>query len=305
MEIKIEKTGRLDKILAEILDITRTQIQLFIKKGNITVNGKVEKASYKVEIDDIVKVIVEEPKEVDILAQDISIDIVYQDEYIAVINKVAGITVHPAKGNLDNTLVNAIMYHIKDLSGINGEIRPGIVHRLDKNTSGLIIIAKNDIVHHRLVDMFKNKEIKKTYLAIIKGIPREKTGRIENIIGRDKKDRKRMTVLSPREERGKLAITNYEIITHNDRYSLIKLGLETGRTHQIRVHMRHLGMPILGDEVYGRKDFANRQMLHAYHLEFIHPITDEKMSIYAHLHDDFKKAYIECKLDKEVLKKYE
>lgn len=198
--------------------------------------------------------------------------------------------VHPAHGHYSGTLVNAILFQIKDLSGINGEMRPGIVHRLDKDTSGLIIVAKNDKAHTKLTEMFKNKEIKKTYLAIVKGKVSKETGRIETNIGRDEKDRKKMSV-SRDEKKGKLAITTYKVIDSNERYSLLDVNIETGRTHQIRVHMKHIGYPILGDIVYGRPDNKiMRQMLHAYKLEFKHPITSEEMVLEAQLPKDFVEA---------------
>ena len=181
--------------------------------------------------------------------------------------------VHPAHGNYTGTLVNALLYHEKNLSDINGEIRPGIVHRLDKDTSGVIIVAKNNLAHENLVNIFKNKDISKTYLCIVKGILKNKSGRIENLIGRDPNNRKRMTVV---ENNGKLAISNYKVLkeNHNKNYSLVEVNIETGRTHQIRVHMKSLNHPILGDATYGNiNSLANRQMLHAFKLEFIHPIS--------------------------------
>ena len=200
--------------------------------------------------------------------------------------------VHPAKGHVDGTLVNALLYNIKDLSGINGTLRPGIVHRLDKDTSGLIIVAKDDKTHQLLTDMFKNKEIEKIYYAIIKMDLKKESGRIETYIGRDKKDRKKMSVNSE----GKFAITNFERIDHNAKYSLLKINLETGRTHQIRVHMSHFFAPIIGDSVYGRKDEFNRQMLHAYSLKFRHPITKKDMYITSRLHNDFIESLNKTKL---------
>ena len=285
-----DKGTRLDQYLVKQLDLTRTRVQNLIKENNIKVNNEKTKVAYKIEPNDSVRVYIPEVVEKDIEAEDIKLDIVYQDGDIAIINKYSGMVVHPAHGHYSGTLVNAILFQIKDLSGINGEMRPGIVHRLDKDTSGLIIVAKNDKAHTKLTEMFKNKEIKKTYLAIVKGKVSKETGRIETNIGRDEKDRKKMSV-SRDEKKGKLAITTYKVIDSNERYSLLDVNIETGRTHQIRVHMKHTGYPILGDIVYGRPDNKiMRQMLHAYKLEFKHPITSEEMVLEAQLPKDFVEA---------------
>ncbi len=296
--IKVEEKisgERIDSYLAKRLELTRTRVQELIKEEQIKVNYKKIKSSYKIEENDEIEVIIPEIQEVEIIPEDIKIDIIFEDKDIAVINKQAGLVVHPAQGHYSGTLVNAILYHIKDLSGINGEMRPGIVHRLDKDTSGLIIIAKNDKAHLELTNMFQNKEIKKTYLAIVKGKLNKKKGRIATQIGRDRNDRKKMAVLDSLTQ-GKNAITNFRVIDQNEKFSLLKVDIETGRTHQIRVHMKYMGYPILGDAVYGRPDSEKRQMLHAYKLEFLHPITKEKMEIIAELPDDFKKALIKNNL---------
>ena len=285
-----DKGTRLDQYLVKQLDLTRTRVQNLIKENNIKVNNEKTKVAYKIEPNDSVRVYIPEVVEKDIEAEDIKLDIVYQDGDIAIINKYSGMVVHPAHGHYSGTLVNAILFQIKDLSGINGEMRPGIVHRLDKDTSGLIIVAKNDKAHTKLTEMFKNKEIRKTYLAIVKGKVSKETGRIETNIGRDEKDRKKMSV-SRDEKKGKLAITTYKVIDSNERYSLLDVNIETGRTHQIRVHMKHIGYPILGDIAYGRPDNKiMRQMLHAYKLEFKHPITSEEMVLEAQLPKDFVEA---------------
>lgn len=284
--------SRLDVYLSSILDESRTRIQDLIKSGNILVNGLKTKGSYKLVKGDELTVNIPELKELDIKPQNIKLDIVYEDKYLLVVNKPAGMIVHPAKGHVDGTLVNALLYNIKDLSGINGTLRPGIVHRLDKDTSGLIIVAKDDKTHQLLTDMFKNKEIEKIYYAIIKMDLKKESGRIETYIGRDKKDRKKMSVNSE----GKFAITNFKRIDHNAKYSLLKINLETGRTHQIRVHMSHFFAPIIGDSVYGRKDEFNRQMLHAYSLKFKHPITKEDVYITSRLHNDFIESLNKTKL---------
>ena len=296
IKVEVVSGERIDSFLAKRLDLTRTRVQELIKSEQVKVNNKKVKSSYKIEENDEIEVIIPEIEEVEIMPEDIKIDIIFEDKDIAIINKQAGLVVHPAQGHYSGTLVNAILYHIKDLSGINGEIRPGIVHRLDKDTSGLIIIAKNDKAHLELTNMFQNKEIKKTYLAIVKGKLNKKKGRIVTQIGRDRNDRKKMAVLDSLTQ-GKNAITNFRVIDQNERFSLIKVDIETGRTHQIRVHMKYMGYPILGDAVYGRVDSEKRQMLHAYKLEFLHPMTKEKMEIIAELPDDFKKALIKNKLN--------
>ena len=290
IDVPDEETGeRIDSFLSGKTDFTRTRIQQLIKDRNITVNGKPTKSSYKIEENDEIIIEVPEVETTEIKPENIKIDIVYEDSDIAVINKQAGLVVHPAHGHYSGTLVNAILYHIKDLSGINGEIRPGIVHRLDKDTSGLIVIAKNDKVHTALTEMFQEKKIRKTYLAILKGKLNKSEGKIVTQIGRDKNDRKKMTVIDDA-TKGKNAITNYRVISQNNLFTLVKVNIETGRTHQIRVHMRYLGYPILGDSVYGRKDNEKRQMLHAYKLEFIHPVTGRQMEFIGEIPEDFQKA---------------
>ena len=251
------------------------------------------KASYKLEKGDEVYINIPDAKQVDIIAQDIDIDIVYEDKYLLIVNKKAGMVVHPSKGHEQNTLVNALLYKVGDLSGINGEIRPGIVHRLDKDTSGLIIIAKDDKTHNLLTEIFKNKEIKKIYYAIVKGSMNKQSGTLISNIGRDEKDRKKMSV---KKNGGKEAITNYEVIDKNEKYSLVRLNLKTGRTHQIRVHLSHFFFPIIGDSVYGRKDEFPRQMLHAYELSFIHPITKKGINVIGNFHKDFNDALNKTKL---------
>ena len=290
IDVSDEETGeRIDSFLSGKTEFTRTRIQQLIKDKNITVNGEATKSSYKIEENDEIAIEVPEAETTEIKPENIKIDIVYEDSDIAVINKQAGLVVHPAHGHYSGTLVNAILYHIKDLSGINGEIRPGIVHRLDKDTSGLIVIAKNDKVHTALTEMFQEKKIRKTYLAILKGKLNKSEGKIVTQIGRDKNDRKKMTVIDDA-AKGKNAITNYRVISQNNLFTLVKVNIETGRTHQIRVHMRYLGYPILGDSVYGRKDNEKRQMLHAYKLEFLHPVTGHQMEFTGEIPEDFQKA---------------
>lgn len=284
---------RIDAYLSEILKESRTKIQELIKSENIKVNSMKTKASYKLEKGDEVYINIPDAKQVDIIAQDIDIEIVYEDKYLLIVNKKAGMVVHPSKGHEQNTLVNALLYKVGDLSGINGEIRPGIVHRLDKDTSGLIIIAKDDKTHNLLTEMFKNKEIKKIYYAIVKGSMNKQSGTLISNIGRDEKDRKKMSV---KKIGGKEAITNFDIVDKNEKYSLVRLNLKTGRTHQIRVHLSHFFFPIIGDSVYGRKDEFPRQMLHAYELSFIHPITKKSINVIGEFHKDFNDALNKTKL---------
>lgn len=293
MLIEENVNKRIDTYLSEILKESRTKIQELIKSENIKVNGVKTKSSYKLEKGDKVYINIPEAKQVDIIAQDINIDIVYEDKYLLIVNKKAGMVVHPSKGHEQNTLVNALLYKVGDLSGINGEIRPGIVHRLDKDTSGLIIIAKDDKTHNLLTEMFKNKEIKKIYYAIVKGSMNKQSGTLISNIGRDEKDRKKMSV---KKDGGKEAITNYDVIDKNEKYSLVRLNLKTGRTHQIRVHLSHFFFPIIGDSVYGRKDEFSRQMLHAYELSFIHPITKKSINVIGNFHKDFNDALNKTKL---------
>lgn len=285
-----DKGKRLDAFLSEVIeDATRSYVQKIIDNGNVQIKDKkITKNGNKLKGNETVIVNIPEDEILDIIPQDIPLNIIYEDKDIVVINKVPGMVVHPAHGNYTGTLVNALLYHIKDLSTINGVIRPGIVHRLDKDTSGVIVVAKHDEAHTTLSDMFKEKTLEKTYICITKGIFKEKKGRVETLIGRDPKDRKKMAVVN---ENGKNAISNYEVIDESNNFSLIKVRIETGRTHQIRVHMKYLNHPILGDSTYGSptKDI-DRQMLHAYMLKFTHPITKKEMTVIADIPEDFKKA---------------
>lgn len=304
LEVNSEDIGkRLDAFVSEnIEEITRNYLQSLIEEGYVTIEGKKKvKAGQKLKGNEIIKVIIPEPEELNVEAENIPIDIVYEDKYLLVINKSADMVVHPAPGNYSGTLVNAILYHIKDLSSINGVIRPGIVHRLDKDTSGLIVIAKSDEAHVKLVDSFKDKTIKKTYIAIVKGVIGKDTGRLETLIGRNPNDRKKMAVV---EKNGKLAITNYTVLSKGLKHTLVKVDIETGRTHQIRVHMKHLGYPIEGDKVYGKgNDLASRQMLHAYKLSFTHPITGELINLKGEIPKDFLEIMKKTGLHMEDLEK--
>ncbi len=291
-EFTVDVAGsRLDNFLLEKLnDRTRSYIKTLIDNDKVFVNGKVVKAGYKVKLDDKIEVEIEDVVSTDIVAEDIPLDIVYEDDDLAVINKKQGMVVHPARGYYSGTLVNAIMYHINKLSSINGEIRPGIVHRLDKDTSGLIVIAKNDKAHLDLQKQIQTKECHRVYRAIIYGKFREDEGIIENYLARGKTEHQKIFVV--REGEGRLAITKYKILKTVKGFSYVEFELKTGRTHQIRVHASHLGHPIVGDPLYGRKDerfdFLNGQLLHAYKLEFTHPKTKEKMEFVADLPDYFE-----------------
>lgn len=292
-----DKGKRLDAFVNEYFEsITRSYIQKLIDQGDITIEGKAKsKSGNKIKGNEKIIVKIPEDEVLDIVAEDIPIDKVYEDEDMIIINKGPNMVVHPAPGNYTGTLVNALVYHVKDLSEINGVIRPGIVHRLDKNTSGLIIVAKNDRAHLGLSEMFKVKNISKTYICICKGIFSEKEGRVENLIGRNPNDRKTMGVVL---KNGKKAISNYRVLDEMGDFSLVEVNIETGRTHQIRVHMKSLNHPILGDEVYGKPSkLCKRQMLHAYKLEFKHPITGEEMVVFGEIPEDFRQAAIKVNLD--------
>lgn len=300
IEIKVEekdKGKRLDAFLNEFFeDATRSYIQKLIDNENVAIDNKSKtKSGNKLKGKERIIVKIPEDEVLEVLPENIPIDIVYEDKDMVIINKDPGVIVHPAQGYYTGTLVNAVLYHIKDLSTINGVIRPGIVHRLDKDTSGLIVIAKNDIAHVKLTDMFKDKTIEKRYVCICKGNFKNIGGRIETLIGRDSKDRKKMAVVT---ENGKIAITNYEVLDSVQGFSLVDVGIETGRTHQIRVHMKSLNHPILGDEVYGSSsDLIKRQMLHSYYLKFNHPITGKEMVVLGELKEDFKDMAKRLKLD--------
>ncbi|MCZ7407778.1 RluA family pseudouridine synthase [Parvimonas micra] len=272
-----DKKIRCDVFLSEkISNLSRTSIQKLIKEKLVFVNGKNIKPNVILEIGDEITVSIPDKKEITLVAEDIALNIVYEDDYIIIINKPRNMVVHPAAGNEEHTLVNALLNHCK-LSMINSE-RPGIVHRLDKDTTGLIICAKDDETHLKLVEMFANREVKKKYLAICNGSFSKENGLIDKPIGRDEKDRKKMSVKS---KSGKEALTEYNVLISNLKYSLVDVTLHTGRTHQIRVHFSSLNHPIVGDETYGNKNEkikANGQMLHSYYLEFLHPITKKNLS---------------------------
>lgn len=288
--VEIEQVGkRLDLfVISVIKDLSRMNAKRLIEDGNVKVNSKNSKVSYKVQNGDIIEIHIPEAKQLDLKAQEIPIEVVYEDSDIIVVNKPKGLVVHPANGNLDGTLVNAIMAICKDsLSGIGGEVRPGIVHRLDKDTSGLLIIAKNDKAHINMSNEIKNREVKKVYIALVRGIVAENEATINMPIGRSNKDRKKMAVV----KNGKEAITHFKVIKRFDKYTLLEVKIDTGRTHQIRVHLSEIGYPVVGDEIYsnGKNEFGvHGQLLHAKSLDFKHPITGKDMHLEAELPVEFK-----------------
>lgn len=291
---------RLDKAVS-ICDksISRTSIQRMIEEGNILVNDKPQKPSYKTVLGDLISVIKPKPKEIELKAQNIQIDVIYEDKSIIVVNKPKGMVVHPANGNPDGTLVNAIMAICKDsLSGIGGEIRPGIVHRLDKDTSGLLIVAKNDKSHINLSEQIRNHEVEKTYVALVRGIIKENEATINMPIGRSSKDRKKMAV----DSKGKEAITHFKVIQRYTKHNctLLEIKIETGRTHQIRVHLSQIGYPLIGDEVYsnGKNEWnIQGQCLHAKSLKFKHPLTGKEMFLQSELPEYFNEILEKLSID--------
>ena len=289
---------RLDAyISSKETNLSRTNVQRLIEEGNILVNGQKKKISYKVQIGDNIEINIPEAKETSIKAENIPVEVVYEDNDIIVVNKPKGMVVHPANGNPDGTLVNAIMAMCKgSLSGIGGEIRPGIVHRLDKDTSGLLIVAKNDLAHINMSNQIKDRQVKKIYIALVKGNINENEATINMPIGRSTKDRKKMAV----RKNGKEAVTHFKVIKRYKDYTLLKVKIDTGRTHQIRVHMAEIGHPVVGDIVYskGKNEFGvEGQMLHAQSLDFKHPITGKEMHLEAKLPEYFEKVLE--KLDRE------
>ena len=289
-ELVVKENGkRLDAYISSINEeITRTAAQRLIEQGNILVNGKKQKVSYKVSVGDVITIEEIQPQEIELKAQEIPIEIIYEDNDIIVVNKPKGMVVHPANGNPDGTLVNAITAICKDsLSGIGGEIRPGIVHRLDKDTSGLLIVAKNDKAHVNMSEQIKNHEVTKTYIALVRGIVKENEATINMPIGRSNLDRKKMAV----NKNGRNAVTHIKVLNRYDNYTLLQVNIETGRTHQIRVHLAHIGYPVIGDSTYsnGKNEFGvTGQCLHAKCLEFRHPITNKEMKLEAPLPEYFE-----------------
>ena len=282
---------RIDKAISDRdSSLSRVAIQRLIENGKILVNGKNTKASYKLVVGDKITIEKEELVEVKLEAEDIPLDVIYEDNDILVVNKQKGLVVHPGNGNPDGTLVNAIMARCKDsLSGIGGEIRPGIVHRIDKDTSGLLIIAKNDAAHINVSEQIKNHEVRKTYIALVRGIVKENQATINMPIARSEKDRTKMAV----SKKGKEAVTHITVLERFDGFTLLEVNIETGRTHQIRVHLSQIGYPIVGDFVYsnGKNPFGvEGQMLHSAKLDFVHPVTGKNMHLEAKLPEYFEEV---------------
>lgn len=293
-----DKGIRIDKYLSEIfVDKSRSFIQGLIEKDSIKVNDKIPKSNYKLKAFDEIEVTFSEPEMLKVDAEEIPLDILYEDEDIVVVNKAQGMVVHPAPGNYNGTLVNALLFHCKDLSSINGIIRPGIVHRIDKDTSGVLVVAKNDEAHNKLSEQLKDHSMKREYYALVEGRIKNDKGTINKPLARNKKDRLKMGIV----EGGKKAVTHYEVIERYNGYSLIKCILETGRTHQIRVHMSSIGFPLVGDPLYGfkkQKFKLQGQMLHAKTLGFIHPSKNKYIEFTTELPDYFQ--IIIDKLRKEL-----
>lgn len=280
-----EDDERLDKWISSALtQLSRSYIQKCIKEGQVLVNDSPQKASYRLKVDDEILFRIPEAVEPSVCAEDIPISVLYEDGDVLIVDKPKGMVVHPAPGHYSGTLVNAVLYHCKEqLSGINGVLRPGIVHRIDRDTTGSLIICKNDLAHREIASQLKNHTVTRSYRAIVHGVLKEEEGTINAPIGRDEKDRRRMAV---NEKNGKSAITHYKVLERFKEHTYVECRLETGRTHQIRVHMTSIGHPLLGDEVYGSRKTPYKlegQTLHAYELGFIHPGTHDYMEVCAPL----------------------
>lgn len=281
---------RIDKFLSEaMVDKSRSYIQGLVEKGNVKVNGRIVKSNYKVKEEDEIELIIPDPVGLEIKGEDIPLNILYEDNDVLVVDKPQGMVVHPAAGNYNGTLVNAILNHCEDLSGINGVIRPGIVHRIDKDTAGVLVIAKNDAAHNKLSEQLKDHSMTRVYVALVEGIIKEKEGTIDAPLGRHPVERKKIAVLKG----GRHAVTHFKVMEAFKNNTLVECRLETGRTHQIRVHMAHIGHPLVGDPVYGYKKQKFKlegQLLHAKVLGFIHPTSGEYMEFESPLPDYFQKV---------------
>lgn len=287
---------RFDKLCVEILpDLSRTRIQDLIANGFITINDLEVKANTKVRTNDIISAEWPEDEELKVEAEEMDLDVLYEDKDLIVINKPKGMVVHPGAGNPNHTLVNGLLAHCKDLSGINGVLRPGIVHRIDKDTSGCLVVAKNDLAHQNLSEQLAKRTLKRTYIALVHGVIQHNVGTIEAPIGRDKSDRQKMTVTSMN---ARPALTHFKVVKRYEAYTLVECQLDTGRTHQIRVHFQYINYPIVGDPKYSIKKTLETQgqCLHAQRIEFIHPRTQEVMQFEAEMPEVFKQVLEE--LDK-------
>ncbi|MFC6254499.1 RluA family pseudouridine synthase [Secundilactobacillus hailunensis] len=283
-----DQTGRLDKVLSSMMpDESRSQLKQAIDEKRVLVNGQVEKPKYQVQPGDQIEVTIPDPVPLDLEPENIPLDIVYEDDDVIVVNKPSGMVVHPSPGHPDHTLVNALLYH-SPLSTINGTYRPGIVHRIDKDTSGLLMVAKNDNAHRSLAQQLKNKTNLREYIALVHGVIKQDSGTVDAPLGRSPKDRKKQAIVAD----GRHAVTHYRVLERYLNYTLISCWLETGRTHQIRVHMKSIGHPLAGDPLYGpRKTIAGSgQFLHAKKLGFKHPVTGKQLVFEAPLPDDFKRV---------------
>lgn len=290
-----DQTGRIDKVLTILEpEITRSQLKNLINDGHVTVNGQPVKPKYKVQAGDKISLVKPEPQSLELTPENIPLDIVYEDDDMIVVNKPQGMVVHPAPGHPNHTLVNALLYH-SPLSTINGTFRPGIVHRIDKDTSGLLMVAKNDLAHQSLAEQLRNKTNKREYLALVYGQIKEDEGTIDAPLGRNPQDRKKQAVVKD----GRHAVTHFKVVKRYDNFTLVKCILETGRTHQIRVHMKYIGHPLVGDPLYGPRKVIgkNGQFLHAALLGFKHPRTGKEMVFEAPLPENFQKML--DKLDKQ------
>lgn len=280
---------RLDVFIAgKMEDKSRAYIQNLIKEGNVVISGKVKKSNYKLKLNDVVEFSIPDNEKLDVEPENIPLDVLYEDKDVIVVNKPQGMVVHPAPGNYNGTLVNALLYHCTDLSGINGVLRPGIVHRIDKDTSGILVVAKNDAAHNSLAAQLKEHSMNRVYNALVEGVIKEDSGTVDKPIGRHPVDRIKMAVVKD----GRHAVTHYNVLERYANNTLIECKLETGRTHQIRVHMAYIGHPIVGDPVYGykkQKFNLQGQMLHARKLGFIHPSTGNYIEFSSELPDYFKK----------------
>lgn len=303
MEFRVEEADaetRIDKYISALIEgKSRSYIQGMIEKGGVTVNGSIKKSNYTVKEGDVISVTIPEPEEMNIKPENIPLEILYEDSDLVVVNKKQGMVVHPASGVYSGTLVNALLEHCTDLSGINGVLRPGIVHRIDKNTSGILVIAKNDNAHNILAHQLKEHTMTRVYYALVEGVIKKDEGTVDTQIGRHPSEKIKMAVV----REGRRAVTHYRVVQRYKAYTLVECVLETGRTHQIRVHMAHIGHPVVGDPVYGYKKQRFKlegQLLHAKKLGFVHPSTKEYVEFESSLPDHFVKvlAILENELKK-------